>query len=141
MSAPNEPNRRREALLADLATGDDAPEAVAERHGMTLRDLAHWATRAPTIEFMRRVRRLTEERASLAIGRARLGAAHALRRLAEDAEHPETARKACVDLLKLDPAPPPVPPQAGPAPTERDEAGVRRLLDRLDALDADGSAQ
>ncbi|HBS29975.1 MAG TPA: hypothetical protein DEB06_11145 [Phycisphaerales bacterium] len=86
---------------------------------------------------------LADGRARLVVSRARADAAGALLALALDREDKELARKACVDLLKLDPGEAPAPPAFGPggpggpggAPDSAamDAGAVRSLLEKLGA--------
>ncbi|RMH26168.1 MAG: hypothetical protein D6693_07610 [Planctomycetota bacterium] len=114
-----------ESLLRALHAGRDLAR-VARSHGLSMRELAHWASTGAGAEAISALR---------ALARARADAARALARLARGAD--DTARKACVDLLRL--------PDAEPAADRRadedltaDEA--RAWLDALETLGADAPA-
>jgi len=86
---------------------------VARDLGLSLVDLAAWARAPAGAAAIASLRRLADHRAALALSRARTDAAKALLRLARDRDAKETARKACVDLLRLtpdEPAPTSPPP-------------------------------
>jgi len=123
-----------ESLLRALHAGRDLAR-VARSHGLSMRELAHWASTGAGAEAISALRALARARAALAVSRARADAARALARLARGAD--DTARKACVDLLRL--------PDAEPAADRRadedltaDEA--RAWLDALETLGADAPA-
>lgn len=94
-------------LLDDLLGDNLDLRPIAQRHGLTLAQLARWAERPNVARAMRRLRQLSDARANLIVSRNRVGAAHQLLKLAMGEETGvsssagETARKACVDLLKL----------------------------------------
>lgn len=140
MSAPRHPHETDvEALLEDLARADDPPHEIARRHGLSPAELTRWAATPEAARLIDETRRLADDRAAMAVSRARVAAAHALHRLALDAEHPETARKACVDLLKLEPRAP-APDGGAEEDDEPDASGrdaVRSLLERLESRIAD----
>lgn len=92
-------------ILRELFSNSLELEPLAHCLGIGVRDLANWADRPDTAALLTGVRRLSDERAELIVSRARTGAAHRLLELAQADDNPETARKACVDLLRLrDPA-------------------------------------
>lgn len=78
----------------------EAPQ-IAERHGMTMRELAAWASGAEQGATVAGLCRLEDVRAELLFRRARVKAVIRLTRLTGDASGEETRRKACVDLLSL----------------------------------------
>ncbi len=124
------------AIIEDMARGDQSPLQIAQRHGMSLAQLIRWASTPTTAQQLARVRRLADERAALAVSSARVAAAHALRELALDTEHPETARRACVDLLKLDTRPVDHEAPASEAPPDisaESRDAIRALLEHLES--------
>lgn len=131
------------AIIEDMARGDQSPLQIAQRHGITLAQLTSWASRQTTAKQLGQVRRLADERAALVVSSARVAAAHALRGLALDAEHPETARRACIDLLKLDSRP--VEHEAkAPEPradiTAESRDAIRALLEHMESRAEDAPA-
>lgn len=88
-------------LLADLVTAVATPGALASKRGLTLRDLARWAADPENRATLDALRSLADAQAGLVISRARGQAARRLLLIARNKEAPETARKACVDLLGL----------------------------------------
>jgi hypothetical protein len=83
--------------------------------------------------MMERLRDLVALRAGLLAARARAEASESLWKLASDRSNPETARKACVDLLKLEAdATPTSSRTAGPERHEAtDESVLCGLLEKL----------
>jgi len=90
-----------DAMLEDLATRRGGLASIARRHALSLADLAARIAEPGAQRALRALAALADERASLRLATARIDAADALRRLALDDESKETARKACVDLLRL----------------------------------------
>lgn len=134
MTAPDHP-RPDDArqLLADLTSGALTAGRVAARSGMTLRELAQWAAAPQNAGALDALRALADARSALVIGAARAKAARSLLRIAADREHPETARKACVDLLSVRP-PIPAPaeaPRAEPGARGADDRALRSILEKL----------
>lgn len=78
----------------------EAPQ-IAERHGMTLRELASWASSEEERRTVEGLCRFEDARAELLLRRARVSAARRLLRLSLEASSEETRRKACVDLLRI----------------------------------------
>ncbi|MCA9306752.1 MAG: hypothetical protein R3B46_14415 [Phycisphaerales bacterium] len=130
------PVRETEALLEDLARGDQSPGQIAKRHNMTVAQLTRWATSPSAAERIENARRLANERAALAVAVARVAAASALHRWALNTEHPETARRACVDLLKLDQHPPADEPAPQPEPADlsaESREAIRAALEHIES--------
>ena len=120
-------------LLKDLTSGALTAGRVAERSGMTLRELAQWSASPQNAGALDALRALADARSALVIGAARAKAARSLLRIAADREHPETARKACVDLLSVRP-PVPVPADAAraePGAKAQDDRALRSVLEKL----------
>ena len=114
--------------------------------GMTRDAMARWAERPTNASMLDRLEALARRRTALIVASARAEAAKALLALAVDVEGAaETARKACVDLLKLDPsvgaapasahAHPPAHRNAGDASSEAPDA-IRAALERLGQAEA-----
>ncbi|MEO1130506.1 MAG: hypothetical protein AAFX05_12490 [Planctomycetota bacterium] len=120
------------SIIEDLCLDGLSLLEVAERRGMDLPGLTRWAGQPHVRSLLQALRGLSDTRTALVSARARTDAAHALRRLALDGETRETARKACVDLLRL--APDAITlvsdPPDQPAPPGSHDA-VRALLERL----------
>ncbi len=100
---PPRPRHRRSdaSLLADLFTERADLTTIATRHAMSLKLLAVWAQRPRITQLLAALIHLADDRADLALARARADAAHAMRRLATSDSDPDLARKAGLDLLKL----------------------------------------
>lgn len=94
-------DRTVERLLASLHAGSDLVRA-AKSCGLTLRETARWSATREGAETIASLQSLAEARSSLVVSRAKADAARALVTLARDQEAKETARKACVDLLRLE---------------------------------------
>ncbi|HYE01769.1 MAG TPA: hypothetical protein VD963_00900 [Phycisphaerales bacterium] len=127
-SGPGEPGRVAEAvgrrLVAELAAGVTDLAEAARRAGASALELAWWCAGTEAEGVLRELVRAGEQRSALLVAHARAEAAGRLMELARSEEHPETARKACVDLLKL------APPDPGArGAREADEAGGTALRD------------
>lgn len=118
-------------LLADLARANVSPSRLAEKRGVTLEAIAHWIDASENRRALEALRALADAQADLVISRSRAEAARRLLRIAGDRETPETARKACVDLLQMTPG-------EGGADRASEGAGgrdaVREVLESLGAL-------
>ncbi len=79
----------------------EAPE-IAARHGLTMRELASWASAEEQGATVAGLCRLEDARAELLFRRARVKAVIRLTRLTGEASGEETRRKSCVDLLTLE---------------------------------------
>ena len=119
-------------LLADLTRAALTPAGLAARHNLSLRELAAWFAEPDTRAALNAVCALADAQASLVISRARARAARRLLRIAANPESPETARKACVDLLNL----PTGAPQRDDEFSANPHDAVRAVLGALDALAA-----
>lgn len=133
---------RNGSLLSEMAAAPAGAglSAVARRRGMTIDELARWAVEdaegVTALDALAALRRLEDARAALVVSRMRVRAATALLRLAQEADSEETRRKACADLLTLE------PPTHGdergeeaeaPAVDEATEALLREALERRGA--------
>lgn len=138
------PTRRSLEVVEDLCRDELGLAEVASRHGMTLMQLARWAGRTGNVWLLEALAELTARRSMLLAARARADAALALRRLAVDRKNPETARKACVDLLRMEVDASRVVRAASAEGGEReagesDEAALLGLLERLARVDREAS--
>ncbi len=88
-------------LVESLAAGESDLHALADKQGLSLIDMARWVERPRHAELLRLLENLQNRRMSLLLAAARADAAESLRRMATAESPRETARKACVDLLKL----------------------------------------
>ena len=93
---------REAALLLRVYEAKEDPRGVAEGFGMTLEELALWAGRERTMRALRGLRLVADMQTQLILSRYRLTAAAKLVQLAGQDESAETARRACVDLLKAE---------------------------------------
>ncbi|MEQ9454410.1 MAG: hypothetical protein RLN76_07440 [Phycisphaeraceae bacterium] len=107
--------RRERAVLADLIRAESDWVGIAEKHRLSTSELAEWAAREPTVRRLSALSTLADLQTQLLLGRCRLMAASRLLTLAsaDESGSAETARKACVDLLKLDRHPRPPHIKAG----------------------------
>jgi len=124
-------DRISELLLASLQAGRDLAPA-ARACGVSLSQAAAWSASPAGQNAISSLRQLARARSSLVLLKARADAARALVKLARDQNAKETARKACVDLLRLDDSVSPSPPADAPAPI--DDADQRAWLDALERL-------
>jgi len=86
-----------------LALAHDAGDiaALAERCGLSIHQLAERLTTGDDAAWRATLAELLDAIAPIATRQGRLHAIRRLRQLADSDEHPETARKSCVDLAKL----------------------------------------
>lgn len=134
-----------DADLRALASGDSTLLELADDAGVDLDDLARTLTAesSPTRAALERLAEAHTLLLPAVLGRAKLIAARRLRELADDDDHPETARKACVDLLKISPATAIGAAPAAPRPANRADpdstiaaeahTAVRDLMESLGA--------
>lgn len=97
-------DRTVERLLIALHSGQDLHRAAVSCD-LSLAEIACWGSTSAGGAVIAALQRLAQARSALAVARAKAEAAQALLELAQDEESKETARKACVDLLKLEDAP------------------------------------
>ena len=97
----NTETKSRRHLIRSLAAGETDLHALAREHGMTLIEMAKWIRLPRHVKALALLEELLERRTSLLIADARSNAAAALRRMATADTPKETARRACLDLLKL----------------------------------------
>lgn len=99
---PVDADARSARVLRDVySMVREAPE-IAARHGMTMRELASWASAEEQRATVEGLCRFEDARGELLLRRARVRAAARLLKLTGEASSEETRRKACVDLLTLD---------------------------------------
>ena len=92
----------QQALLDDLFNGCHDLGALAHRHGMALEDLAKWANQPGNLKTLTSLADLADMQTQVLISRARISAVARLIELSNQDDSPELARKASVDLLKID---------------------------------------
>jgi hypothetical protein len=119
--------RKSKALVRDLLLSERDAIAIGESHNFTLDDLAAWIDHEPNVRLLAALARLGDLQAQLLLSRYRLAAANRLIRLATSEGEGDLARKACVDLLKLDLAPP-APADKGDGPDEEADEDLRRTF-------------
>ncbi len=126
------PTRKRE-LLRDVLRGRHDLEELCQERKLTLEQLADWAGEAETRSTLASLRRLADLRTQLMISRYRAHAAARLIELSGGEESAETARKACVDLLRVNVAEMETLEERGegPAPVQIDTKAVRVFLAEL----------
>jgi hypothetical protein len=89
-------------LLRKVYEAREDPRELAESMGLSLAELAAWAGAPGTVAALKGLRALADMQTQLILSRYRLTAAAKLLALADQEDSGELARKACVDLLKLD---------------------------------------
>ncbi|MFP4144831.1 MAG: hypothetical protein ACLFV3_06770 [Phycisphaeraceae bacterium] len=96
--------KRRAKLIQDIFSAQHDVVALAQAHGLSPDDLATWAGDERNQNCLVGLCVLADLQTQLLLSRYRLLAAERLIRLATDEEagSGDVARKACVDLLKLD---------------------------------------
>lgn len=123
--------------LSLLAQGHlDLTDLAREAAGGDLHALGRWAMQSDTAQALAGLLRLTDARTQLAIGRYRMIAATMLARIISDpkAEFCELVRKACVDLLSIDPALAPKRSASAAARTDSNAASNGSLQLSEDAM-------
>lgn len=93
------------ALLHDIFNAEHDVVALAEKHGLKPADLAAWAGERTTQARLAGLCALADYQTQLLLSRYRLLAANRLIRLAtqeDEGTSSDVARRACVDLLKLE---------------------------------------
>jgi hypothetical protein len=123
-------------MLMDLARATSTPASLARKHKMALRSLAQWSSSSCAIPSLHALRTLADAQAGLVISRTRAQAARRLLRIANNDNNPETARKACIDLLNVKTAGDPVPRAQHGVITPADQASVLESLERLGSASA-----
>ena len=121
----------RRDLLADLLADPRDPLALAEKHHLTLDQLARWIDEPRNHRTLAALCLLADFQVQLLLARYRLSAAGRLIALACDAEataSADVARRACVDLLKLDLAERPRDDADGDDDTKDDDTDLRAVL-------------
>lgn len=144
-----ENNNRRDRLLQTLYEAQSDLSDLAKSEDMTLAALAAWGNEKLTIDALEGLCRLNDTRAQLLVTRYRTLAAAKLFELAQQDSGGETARKACVDLLKVSLVPVIKAPTATASDntlnpdddrdeqallSESDERAIRQLLAEAGAL-------
>ncbi|MFG0275082.1 MAG: hypothetical protein ACF8QF_08495 [Phycisphaerales bacterium] len=120
-------------LLADVIGSRTTARTTAAKRGLTLRELARWASDAENRAAMAALQELADAQAGLVISRARAEAARRLLLIAKNKDAPETARKACVDLLGLAGS---GRPDAGSEDASALHAEIRAFLESAGAPDS-----
>lgn len=116
-ATPSPPRQMDLQLALAHDAGDIA--ALAERCGLSIRQLAERLTTGDDAAWRSTLTELLDAIAPIATRQGRLHAIRRLRQLADSDEHPETARKSCVDLAKLP------SDLLAPASDAHDTSGVR----------------
>lgn len=99
---PWRPSKRRRALIQHLCEGDHELGEIAGMLGIDLAALAKLADDAKVLRALDLLRRLEGLRNELLLSRYRGYAVAGLVKVIDEAEDPDLARKAAVDLLKAD---------------------------------------
>lgn len=122
------------SMLRELATDAVDLHELAVRHRMTRLEMAKWIGKPRHSAMVEAISRLADRRAALLLALGRAEAARALTDMARGGGHGgETARKACLDLLKLVPPPVSGGPRAAARSPEHMPADdeVRATLEHL----------
>ncbi|MBI1335857.1 MAG: hypothetical protein GC164_02715 [Phycisphaera sp.] len=97
---------KREQMLTDLVAARQDVVALAQRHKVTLEALSDWAAHDEGVTALEGLCRLAYLQTQVLLSRYRLLAAGRLIKLAtleaDDTRSKDLARRACVDLLRLD---------------------------------------
>ena len=101
MTQANEPERPR-SLIEDLIAAQHDLLSLAREHGLDFQALSAWANDPANAACLRGLCLLADMQAQLLVSRYRVHAASRLIRLTGDESPDDLARRACVDLLKLD---------------------------------------
>lgn len=132
----NGTNRPKRLLMRSLAAGESDLYQIAAAHKMSLLEMAKWARRPRVMDVLAMLQRFSEQRASLMLADARAQAVESLRRMATADAPKETARRACIDLLKLQLVRGAVVGQErSEAESGADEAAVAELNRAMEAYD------
>ena len=91
-----------EELFDHIVQAKYAPAKLAEKLGLTLTELAKWASEPKHARVLENLARLADIRAQMLVSEYRASAAIRLIEIATDSEGGEVSRKACVDLLRAD---------------------------------------
>lgn len=98
-------SQERRALIADIVSSLHDPIELSQSHGLSLDDLALWIANPQNQRALSGICVLSDLQAQVLLSRYRLHAAGRLIKLATE-ESPDisqdVARRACVDLLKMD---------------------------------------
>ena len=96
---------RREALIRDILNAEHDLMGLGQTHQLTPDQLAHWIEQPGNRQCLLGLCLLADVQTQLLLSRYRLLAANRLIRLAtheDESIKDDTARRACVDLLRLD---------------------------------------
>jgi hypothetical protein len=109
----------------------DLPELAREAASGDLAALGRWAMQPDAAHTLTGLLRLADARTQLALGRYRMIAATVLARIITDQQPGELVRKACVDLLSIDPALLPKRSASAPATDRADSSAASNGLPRI----------
>lgn len=142
-SRSTRPGRKNQsALIEDFLGSETDLVALSRRHfselgSGSLRKMTDWHRSESTADLLRSLVRLLDDRAALLTARARAAAADRILAIARQETDLDTARRACVDLLKLSISDRPPSPLALNEPGEAppaDEGALRALMDKLGSM-------
>jgi hypothetical protein len=133
---PRKPEALRRRVLEELLDADCAPAELAGKIGLSLEELSTLGRDDRIVDALRGLVELAEIRAQVLLSRYRAHAAIRLIAIANAEEPSELARKACVDLLKMDldhlrPAESDEEPSPNDAPPAPDEDAIVQALEAL----------
>lgn len=105
----SKPRKRRvigkvlhQGLIKRMFDADCSPADLAAELGLTLADLAQWASDPRNLAALESLARLADIRAQMVVSRYRAHAAGQLIQIGTSSTQSDLARKACVDLLNAD---------------------------------------
>jgi hypothetical protein len=113
---------KKHDLLQCVLSGRLDLEEICAAQDVSLEELAKWASLVTTQSRLQALRRLADTRTQFLLSRYRAHAAARLIELTGGEESAETARKACVDLLRLN-----VTEAEGPDAETTEEKGTKRV--------------
>lgn len=131
--------KRRDALVLRVYQAEEDLRELAESLGVDLRALAKLALDPQVVQALRGLRELAESQSQLILSRCRMTAAAKLVELAGQNDDGELARKASVDLLKLDLLPKPDPHDEKPDAEPR-RISPTKVLEALERIGRDDPA-
>lgn len=136
---------RAAPLLDDLIYSEKSLRAIARSSGLDLEELIAALTAPDAARLLTGAALALDARAALALGRSRFDAVRRLKRIAMTASSEETARKACVDLLKESAHERLTESRAERGGEENGEGDIasieKRLLQMLERIGAAGDAE
>jgi len=95
-------SERVRRLITDILEAQQDPVSLAEDHGMRPDELAQWINEPTVLRCLKGLCLLADLQTQWMLSRYRVHAASRLIALATQEEKADVARRACVDLLKME---------------------------------------